>query len=207
MNPLSLQIVQIPAGQMDNFSYLVFCPASKKGIGIDPSLAPEKLLAAIKEHGIFLELLVNTHGHYDHTAGNDRILEATEAKLAAHPFDLPKAEVPLTEGTILTIGEATLEILHTPGHTPGSITLHAPGALITGDTLFVTRGGRADLANSDPKELYYSLKRLASFPPETKIYPGHNYGPQPVSTIAFEHENNPYLKCPDLDSFLRLRMG
>ena len=204
---MSLKIVQVPAGEMENFSYLVYCPASGRGIGVDPSLAPEKLLSAAAEHGVLLEVLVNTHGHRDHIAGNDRILEATGARLAAHPADVPRADIPLTEGTRITIGEESVLILHTPGHTPGSIVLHPPGALITGDTLFVTRVGRADLPGSDPEELYRSLLRLAEFPLETRVYPGHDYGPRPVSTIGSERENNPYLQCPDLDSFIRLRMG
>ncbi len=204
---MGLQIVQIAAGEMANFSYLVFSPATGRGIGVDPSFAPERLLAAAAERNVTLEILVNTHGHRDHIAGNDRILTATGAKLAAHPADLPRADLPLQEGSLLPLGEEAVEVLHTAGHTPGSIVLHPPGALITGDTLFVTCVGRADLAGSDPQALYHSLRRLAAFPPETLLYPGHDYGPRPVSTIGFERANNPYLQCPDLESFLRLRLG
>jgi glyoxylase-like metal-dependent hydrolase (beta-lactamase superfamily II) len=191
---------------MKNFSYLVFCPATRRGVGVDPSLAPEALLDAVRQRQVTLEVLVNTHGHRDHTAGNEQILQATGARLAGHPADLPAADLPLTDGSVLTVGEGEMEILHTPGHTPGSLTLHAPGALITGDTLFVTFVGRADLPGSDPPALYRSLRRLADFPPETRIYPGHDYGPQPVSSVAFERANNPYLQCADLESFLRLRL-
>ena len=119
---------------------------------------------------------------------------------------MPAADLPLTEGSTLAVGTGEVKILHTPGHTPGSLTLHPPGALITGDTLFVTFVGRADLPGSDPAALYNSLRRLADFAPETHIYPGHDYGPQPSSTVAFERQHNPYLQCADLDSFLRLRM-
>jgi hydroxyacylglutathione hydrolase len=204
---MSLEILQIKAGRSDNFSYLIFCPSTSSGIAVDPSFGPEDLLAAAQERHIAIEMLVDTHGHRDHIAGNALILEETGAKLAAHPLDVPGADLPLKDGTRLSLGEDIVEILHTPGHTPGSITLHPPGALITGDTLFVTFVGRADLAGSDPKALYHSLQRLADFPPETKVFPGHDYGPQPVSTIAFERQHNPYLNCPDLESFLKLRMG
>lgn len=207
MSVVPLEIVQIRAGEMENFSYLVYCPESGRGIAVDPSFAPESLLAAAAERGVAIDILVNTHGHRDHIAGNGRILEATGARLAAHPLDVAGADIPLAEGSILSVGEAAVEILHTPGHTPGSIVLHPPGALITGDTLFVTCVGRADLTGSDPAALYHSLCRLAALPPETRIYPGHDYGPRPVSTVAFEREHNPYLQCPDLASFLRLRAG
>ena len=203
----ALEIIQLRAGQMDNFSYIVYCPETGKGLGVDPSFEPEELLAAARKRGVSLETLVNTHGHRDHIAGNEVILQQSGAKLAAHPLDVPGADIPLEEGSVLQVGEGAIEVLHTPGHTPGSVTLHPPGALITGDTLFVTFVGRADLSGSDPEALYRSLRRLAAFPAETRVYPGHDYGPRPVSTIAFELENNSYLRCPDLESFLKLRMG
>ncbi len=204
---MALEIVQLPAGDMKNFSYLVFCPETRVGLGVDPSLAPEVLLAAAASRGVKVEILANTHGHGDHVAGNERVLQATGARLAAHRDDVPGAQLALEEGTELAVGLGTVRILHTPGHTPGSLTLNPPGALITGDTLFVTFVGRADLPGSDPEALYRSLRRLAEFPADTRVFPGHDYGPRPVSTIAFELRNNPYLQCPDLDSFLRLRLG
>jgi hydroxyacylglutathione hydrolase len=203
---MAIEVVQVRAGQMENFSYLVYCSSTREGAAVDPSFAPEALLEAAAAQGVTLKILVNTHGHRDHIAGNEEILIRTGALLAAHPLDLPQADVPLEEGSILEIGEGRITVLHTPGHTPGSLTLHTPGALITGDTLFVTFVGRADLAGSDPAALYHSLMRLASFPEDTIVYPGHDYGPQPVSTIGFEREHNPYLQCPDLESFLQLRM-
>lgn len=204
---MSLEIIQIPAGRMDNFSYLVFCPQTRRALGVDPSLAPEHLLSEVSIRHLHLEWLVNTHGHGDHTAGNEVVLRATGARLAGHPLDVPAADLPLTEGCRISLGEGNVEVLHTPGHTPGSITLYTGDSLITGDTLFVTFVGRADLAGSDPQALYHSLQRLAAFPAETRVYPGHDYGPQPVSNIGFERAHNPYLKCPDLKSFLKLRLG
>ncbi|MEJ2200229.1 MAG: MBL fold metallo-hydrolase [Desulfuromonadaceae bacterium] len=204
---MSLQIVQLAAGQMDNFSYLVYCPVTRRALGVDPSFAPAVMLGRVRELELELELLINTHGHRDHCAGNEVVLAATGARLAGHPLDMPEAEVPLGEGRRIAVGEGVVEVLHTPGHTPGSITLHPPGALITGDTLFVTRCGRADLAGSDVEALYQSLRRLAALPPETLVYPGHDYGPAPTSTIGYELEHNPYLQCPDLPCFIRLRLG
>jgi hydroxyacylglutathione hydrolase len=190
---------------MANFSYLLYCPVSRRGVAVDPSFEPQHLLREAAARQISVELLINTHGHRDHMAGNQELLQATGARLAGHPADLPQADLLLEEGTVLPIGQESLQVLHTPGHSPGSIALNPPGALITGDTLFVTFVGRADLAGSDAEALYHSLRRLASFPPETIVYPGHDYGPQPVSTIAFELLHNPYLRAGDLASFLQLR--
>jgi glyoxylase-like metal-dependent hydrolase (beta-lactamase superfamily II) len=201
------EIVQIPVAGADNFSYLVICPQTGKALGVDPGMSPESMLRVIRSRELTLVILANTHGHRDHIAGNGEILKATGAKLAANPLDVPGVEIALGEGSRLQIGEITVEVLHTPGHTPGSLVFHPPGALIVGDTLFVTRCGRADFPGSDPAALYHSLLRLAAFPPETKVFPGHDYGPKPCSTIAFEREHNEYMRCPDLESFLKLRMG
>lgn len=202
---MALEIVQIRAGQMDNFSYLLYCPKTGRGAAVDPSFAPQALLREAAQRQVGIDVLINTHGHRDHVAGNLELLQATGASLAGHPADVPQADLPLAEGTVLTIGQESLPVMHTPGHSPGSITLYPPGALITGDTLFVTRVGRADLAGGDAEALYHSLRRLAACPPETMVYPGHDYGPQPVSTIAYELEHNPYLRASDLASFLHLR--
>jgi hydroxyacylglutathione hydrolase len=202
---MALEIVQIRAGQMANFSYLLYCPKSRRGAAVDPSFEPQELLREAAERQIGIDWLVNTHGHRDHVVGNRDLLQATGARLAGHPADLPDADLLLTEGSVLTVGQESLRVLHTPGHSPGSISLYWPGALVTGDTLFVTFVGRADLAGSDAEALYHSLRRLAAFPPETVIYPGHDYGPQPVSTIAFELAHNPYLRASDLADFLHLR--
>ena len=176
-------------------------------MGVDPGMAPESLLQVMRDKGLILDVLANTHGHHDHIAGNGKVLAETGARLAAHPDDVPGADIPLTDGSVLQVGRLEVKVLHTPGHTPGSVAFYVNGAVITGDTLFVTRCGRADLPGSDPAALYRSIGRLAQLPEETLVYPGHDYGPQPVSTIAFERANNPYMQCPDLESFIKLRMG
>lgn len=201
------EILQVPVAGADNFAYLVICPQTGKALGIDPGVSPDSLLSVVRRRGLTLEFLANTHGHGDHIAGNSAVLKATGAKLAASQIDVPQAEIALKEGSRLQVGLIAVHVLHTPGHTPGSLVYNPPGALITGDTLFVTRCGRADFPGSDPAALYHSILRLAAFPPETLVFPGHDYGPRPQSSIAFEREHNEYMKCPDLESFLRLRMG
>jgi glyoxylase-like metal-dependent hydrolase (beta-lactamase superfamily II) len=204
---VSVEVVQLPVTGSDNFCYLVACSETGQAMGVDPGVAPELMLKAARARGLTLTLLANTHGHADHIAGNARVLEASGAQLAASRIDVPQAAIDLVDGSSLSVGTVEVAVLHTPGHTPGSLVFNPPGALITGDTLFVTRCGRADLAGSDPRALYESLQRLAAFAPETRVFPGHDYGPKPHSTIAFERQHNAYLRCADLDSFIRLRIG
>ena len=207
VNQATLEVVQIPAGELKNFAYLVICPLSGEALAVDPSYGADALLAEVDRREVELKLVLNTHGHKDHLAGNAAVVAATGARLGAHPLAVADADLVLDEGVVVPLGNSSIEVLYTPGHHPGHVCLHLSGALITGDVLFVTRVGRADLPGSDPAALYQSLRRLAELPGETLVYPGHDYGPQPVSTIAYELQHNPFLRCEDLESFLRLRMG
>jgi len=202
-----LEILQFPVGQAQNFAYLAFCPDTRQALVVDPSFGAAELLREADQRDLEIVLLANTHGHRDHTAGNAEILAATRARLAAHPSDVPQAGIHLGEGMEMGVGNCKFSVLHTPGHSPGSLVFLTGGSIITGDTLFVSRCGRADLPGSDVNALYRSLQRLKSLPAETVVYPGHNYGSTPTSTIGRELEENDFLRCPDLESFIALRMS
>lgn len=204
---VALQVLQIEAGRMDNFAYLVFCPETRQAVVVDPSLAPQAVLEAARTHRLELVGLLNTHGHQDHIAGNGEILAAAKVPHWGHPLDLPDADQQLLEGVEVSIGAGVMRVMHTPGHTPGSVVLHTGEGLITGDTLFVGRCGRADLPGSDVDQLYDSLQRLKKLEKKLKIYPGHDYGVRPVSTLGEELEENEFLNAVDRESFIRLRMG
>jgi len=204
---VALEIVQLKTSDMENFSYLVYCPQTREGVVVDPSLRPQLLLDEAARREINLRLLLNTHGHQDHIKGNNDILAAGDIKLAAHPDAVPGADIQLCEGMQLPIGNSSVTVMDTPGHAPGSVVFATADAIISGDTLFVGRCGRADLPGSDVYQLYASLQRLKKLAPTTKVYPGHDYGPLPHSTIAWELEHNEFIKCPDLESFIVLRMG
>lgn len=202
-----LEVLQIPASEMANFAYLVYCPQTHEAVAVDPSLWPQRVLETAEQHRLKLIALFNTHGHNDHVAGNDAIRSVCGVPLWGHPLDLPDADFQLVEGTRVAVGSGEIRVLHTPGHTPGSVVLHTGGGLVTGDTLFVGRCGRADLPGSNVEHLYESLQRLKTLDASLQVYPGHDYGARPVSTIGDELCENEFLKAPDRESFIRLRMG
>jgi glyoxylase-like metal-dependent hydrolase (beta-lactamase superfamily II) len=204
---VALKVLQIKASPMDNFAYLVYCAETLKAVVVDPSLDPQAVLKVANKEKLEIVGLLNTHGHHDHVAGNAEILAAARVPHWGHPYDLPDADRQLVEGTEVVVGLGKLLVLHTPGHTPGSVVLHTGDGLISGDTLFVGRCGRADLPGSDVNLLYDSLQRLKKLEQNLKVYPGHDYGVRPVSTLGEELRENEYLKSPDRESFIRLRMG
>ena len=120
-----LEILQIPAGSMDNFSYLIWCSETREAIGVDPSLEPEKMLAALAEHQLTMKTLVNTHGHHDHIAGNETILNATNAHLAAHPLSEVDSDMSIDEGAVLTVATVPSECCIPPAILPArSLSIH-----------------------------------------------------------------------------------
>ncbi len=209
-----MKIEQIPVGFMQVFCYLVYDEATKKGILIDPAGNEEDLVNYLQEQGIDLEYIVNTHGHADHTCGNDPIRKATGAKVVMHVLDdtyyqrsesrafarnmgFPNsgpADVRVEDGQELVFGKLKMKFLHTPGHTQGACCILIEGNLFTGDTLFVGAVGRTDLPGGSFKQLIQSLQKLVrTLPPETIVWPGHDYGERPRSTLRHEMETNPYI--------------
>jgi hydroxyacylglutathione hydrolase len=157
--------------------------------------------------------VINTHGHSDHTSANAGIIEATDAQLCIHRADAeqvtkllsgvlsrimggkgsPKPGRLLEDNDLIEIGNSALRVIHTPGHTPGSICLYGEGHLFTGDTLFVGAVGRTDLPGGSARKLLSSIReKLYILPPETVVWPGHDYGEAPSSTIEREMRTNPF---------------
>lgn len=204
-------IEQLPIGFLDSNCYLVYDREGGEGAIVDPGVRnPERLLAEVRHRDLHIAFILNTHGHFDHTLGNGR-LGLPEASLGLHPADLPLLEhgggarqfglpavespqpdLELVDGVRLELGTLTLEVIHTPGHTPGSVCFAVPQdhGLLTGDTLFAGSVGRTDLPGGDPQALTRSLKRLLQLPAETRIYPGHGS----ASTLRAERRHNPWLQ-------------
>lgn len=198
---------QIRTGGDRNFGYLVGDRAAGVGALIDPAYDPEKLVQRAADQGLEVELIINTHGHPDHTNGNRRARELTGAPLAAHPSAASRPDVELDDGSSLPLGSLELEFLHVPGHADDHLLIHLAEqrVAITGDLLFVGKIGGTGTEAAARLE-YESLKRvLDALPDETTIWPGHDYGCRPSSTIALERLMNPFLQCEDFEDFLQLK--
>jgi len=209
-----MEIEQREVGFMAVFCYVVACPDTKEALVIDPAGDEEAIVQSAEDRGLALKYIVNTHGHADHTCGNGRVQELTGAKIILHTLDdqmfntpeghamarqwgfvpSPPADILVEDGDRITIGHVSLEVIHTPGHSPGGICLYAPGHVFTGDTLFVSGIGRTDLPGASMHQFMKAIReRLMTLPGDTVVWPGHNYGPRPSSTIEIEKKTNPWL--------------
>jgi glyoxylase-like metal-dependent hydrolase (beta-lactamase superfamily II) len=209
------QIERITVGALEANCYLVICPETREALLVDPGAEPEYILAAVARSGARTKMVLHTHGHFDHIGATEAVLAGLpeSTPLAAHPADaylyeaenramgamfgypLPDTpatpDVTLADGQTLEIGTLRIEVLHTPGHTPGSICLIVGGDCLSGDTLFRRGIGRIDLLGGDEEAIYESIAtRLYPLPEETRVYPGHGE----ATTIGEERRLNPFVR-------------
>lgn len=197
-------IVQIPVGNMQNFTYIIYDEHDKMGAIIDPSWDLEKIFELLEKQRIVAKFIINTHTHFDHVLGNDQLVEITKAAIIQHEKSTLKNDRSVREGEIINIGQVELKVLYTPGHSEDSICLIVNNdSIITGDTLFVGNIGRVDLPGSSPDNMYDSLSRISKLDGSLVVYPGHNYGMTPTSTILNERTNNPMLNFKSKEAFLK----
>ncbi|HWH24606.1 MAG TPA: MBL fold metallo-hydrolase [Candidatus Limnocylindria bacterium] len=188
-----MKLLQRVVGPIATNLYVLGDEASHEAIAIDTATpCVEWLTGTLKERGWTLKLIVSTHRHWDHIGDNAAVAEATGAKIAAHladrhglerperlyaPFPIPPSvpALDLAESSDIRFGDIRLTVLHTPGHTEGSVCLLADSErlLFTGDTLFASGWGRTDLPGGDEEQIVDSLARLAALPPDLKVLPGH----------------------------------
>jgi len=204
---MQLVFEQIRSGGDRNFGYLLGDREARVGVLIDPSFSPGTFVTRAREQRLTISHVLNTHGHADHTNGNTQVMMLTRARLAAHPEAASKPAVPLTDGQVLPIGELRLQCFHVPGHCDDHIALFESRfeLLMTGDLLFVGKvGGTPDETAAELE--WHSLQRLVhAVPDSTTIWPGHDYGVRPSSTMALERATNPFLRCESLDEFLKMK--
>jgi len=206
-------IRQLQVGPEKVFCYILGCEKTRKAVVIDPGGEEEKILALIQELRLDPLYIINTHMHPDHTCGNAKLKRETGAAIVMHEKDHaflqdkknseyfmrmgPLSSAPdilVKDGSVLAFGEYSLQVIHTPGHTPGGICLLVDGNLFTGDSVFVGAAGRVDLPGGDFHTLSASLeKKIATLPDDTVIWPGHDYGDTVTSTVGREKKENPFL--------------
>jgi hydroxyacylglutathione hydrolase len=195
--------IQIRAPNSDNFVYLVEDEKTGEAMIVDPPSLISTVTSLIKEHNAKVRYIVNTHGHRDHTSGNVDLARSTGGRIAAHINARQHKDVALRQDDVLMLGDLKVEVLHTPGHSSDSICLLIGDKLLTGDTLFVGECGRTDLPGGDAAQLYESLfEKIARLEDHIRIYPGHNYGATPWSTLESEKKTNYALKPRTLEEFI-----
>jgi glyoxylase-like metal-dependent hydrolase (beta-lactamase superfamily II) len=204
---------QITVGSMAVCCYVAVCEETRKCCVIDPGGDEERILSLCDRQGLEIEAIVCTHGHPDHVCGNARIKKATGVPIIMHEADAeffarpdvvsyfsmlglpasPPVDRTVTDGECIDIGRTSLEVIHTPGHTPGGICLYAAPHLFTGDSLFVGGVGRTDFPGGDTGQLLAAIReKILTLPARTIVWPGHGYGGE-QSTVAQEAVANPFL--------------
>jgi glyoxylase-like metal-dependent hydrolase (beta-lactamase superfamily II) len=212
---MKMVVRQYEVGNFAVFCYLIGDEETKEGLFIDPAAEADRLISEAKSLGINkIKYIVNTHSHVDHVMGNAEMVKKTGAKIIIHkedataltktPSDLlmmfrakssPPADIQVKEGDVVQVGSVGLKVIHTPGHSPGGMSLYMDGMVFTGDSLFVGSVGRTDFPGSSWEVLEASIRaKLYVLPGNTIVYPGHNYGPTPSSTIQYEKRHNPFVR-------------
>jgi hydroxyacylglutathione hydrolase len=200
-----LFVKQFLTGGDRNFGYLVADEQTQLAAVIDPSYAPEQIVEFAREQQYEIKYVFCTHDHFDHTNGNQTMAGLVGKQALLFGDTDPDTGITIEGGARLPLGALEIAILHTPGHTSDAICFYVADAVFTGDTLFVGKVGGTDLGTGARQE-YDSLHReLLALPDTTRVFPGHDVGLAPESTIANERETNPFLLQPDFDAFVDLK--
>ncbi|MBI4677576.1 MAG: MBL fold metallo-hydrolase [Elusimicrobia bacterium] len=200
-----IRLKALGVGPMANFAYLLADPSARECAVVDPGWDPDALARAAAGEGWRITAVLLTHHHFDHSNGLEDLLQAAPAPVFVHRADAEafKGKVKdlreVRDGDILPIGKGKVEFLHTPGHTRGSQCLRIENHLLTGDTLFIGGCGRVDLPDSDPDDMFQSLRRIAGLPGTLTVWPGHAYGTcaggaGPGALLSSEVATNPCLR-------------
>jgi hydroxyacylglutathione hydrolase len=188
----------------DNFSYIIADDATREAAIVDSSYNAGEITRVLKAEKLKLEYIINTHGHSDHRAGNQELRSIFGAKIVAHKLSKINADVTVDDGDTIHVGSIPVKVIHTPGHTPDSICLLVDNQkLLTGDTLFVGECGRIDMPGGNSKSMYNSLfNKILKLNDDVEVYPGHDYGSKPSSTIGKERRSNYTLEPRSLAEFI-----
>ncbi|HEY1125496.1 MAG TPA: MBL fold metallo-hydrolase [Sphingobium sp.] len=191
-------------------SYLVACEATRAAVLIDPELSQvDRYVGMASQHGVHVHYIVDTHTHADHFSAGRTLAKQLGVPIVMNRFSpAPHADMRLDDGDMLIVGDLRIKALHTPGHTRDSMCLHVGDRVFTGDTLLIGGTGRTDLPTGDPHELHESLfEKLLKLPPETLVYPAHDYKGRSHSTIGAEIADNPRLQKRERAEFVAMMQG
>jgi hydroxyacylglutathione hydrolase len=210
-SPYSIHALEL--GPMENFIYLIHDHATDTAAVVDPAWDVPEINALAEHLGVRITDILLTHSHHDHINGIGEVMERHDARIHLLKPEAQFWGQQLTRpalhhgGDRILVGETGIEILHTPGHTPGSACYRINGDLITGDTLFVFGCGRCDLRGGDPEQMFQTLKRIRDeLPGDIVVHPGHNYAEKPTSTLEEQAQGNPFMCFTEVDRFIRYRM-
>ena len=200
-----MKVYQFQVGNMDNFTYILEDEESGEAIILDPSWNLDEIQKEIVRRDLKIKYIVNTHHHFDHTLGNEAMAKETMAQILQHESSTLNHDISLVDGQKIKFGNSELTVFHTPGHSKDSICLVGDGKVFTGDTLFVGNCGRVDLPGGSARELYHSLfDILGKMGENLVLYPGHNYGSTPISTLGKEKQSNFVLQKRSEQEFVEL---
>ena len=196
---------QIKAGGDRNFAYLAADGDGGGAVLFDPPRDAGRYVDLLDKHDLTVEYVVFTHGHSDHTWGGGDVTRRFLCKTVGHESTAVNVDLRVKDGDAIRLGGITLEFIHTPGHTEDSICILCGGKLVTGDTLFVGKVGGTDFGDGARKEYDSIHQKLMKLDPAIEVYPGHDYGTSPTSTIGEELESNPFILRDSFETFLDLK--
>jgi hydroxyacylglutathione hydrolase len=196
---------QIRAGGDRNFGYLIGDEKTKEAAVVDPSYSPDRLLQAAEEHDLKIVYVIGTHAHGDHTGGISALKKKTGARVVMHTSSPDSADIRVADGDTLKLGSLELKVIYTPGHTPDGICILVNSKLVTGDTLFVGKIGGTGTDEAARIEYNSLFNKLMKLDDAIEVYPGHDYGVAPTSTIGHERQTNPFLLRKDFEDFKWLK--
>ena len=216
-------VKQAAIGPMMNYVYLVGCPDTAEAAVVDPAWEAQDILRIARDAGLAVKHILLTHGHPDHTNALEPLIEATDAMCFIHTAEVDyMKEVArsfgmstefmdrradriqrVNDGDSIAVGKLSIKCLHTPGHTPGSVCYLVDNCLFSGDTLFVDACGRVDMPGGDARKMWWSLNQvLRGLEDHIVVYPGHDYGGSPTSTIGEQKRTNPYMQYDSVQQFM-----
>ena len=189
----------------DNFSFIIADEATREAAVVDSSFNASEISRVLKAENFILKYIINTHGHSDHTAGNQELHSLFGGTIVAYKLSRLKFDLAVDDGDVLKLGNIAIKVIYTSGHTVDSICLLVDGKkLLTGDTLFVGECGRTDFPGGNSKSMYDSLfNKLSKISDEVEVYPGHDYGAKPSSTMGEERRLNYTMKPRSLEEFIK----